>query len=242
MYKPQSISVAAGQRTDDYASRMLALKIDLIREYCGTGILVDVCCSTGQQLAELAPGHRLAVGIDFSMPFLEHGRPAGRAAHVHLVCGNARALPLGTGSIDGAYSLSSLYHIPDVGAVIAEIGRVLRPGRRCLLDMGNRRSFNNIVCLAYPELAAPCHVRLDEMFAMIRSAGMRILVHRSFQILPMWGDRPRSLKWLLAPGWIRWLAKRVGGRMLDEWISSLPFVRRYAFRQVFVCERVANDG
>lgn len=236
VYQPETISVRPEERPVGYSPRMLALKLDLIREYCQGDSLLDVGCSTGLQLAALAPGRRLAVGVDFSFPFLEHASKVHGGA-MQLVCGNARALPLATGSVTGAYSLASLYTIPDVGEVIAEIGRVLRPGGRCVLDMGNVRSLNNIVVRAYPELAAPCHVPVADMIRMIHDAGMRVLVHRTFQILPMWGDRPARLKWLMSRRVIAFMAREVAGRMIDEWVSSLPILRRYAFRHVFVCER-----
>jgi ubiquinone/menaquinone biosynthesis C-methylase UbiE len=240
-YQPQTISRAAHERGEDYSSRMLALKLDLIHEFCRGDVLVDLCCSTATQLTELADGRRLAVGVDFSMPFLTYGRAQARTANrqnVQGVCANARALPFKSGAIGGLYALSSLYYIPRVDEVVAEIGRVLRPGGACVLDMGNATSLNNIVCRAYPELAAPCHVTVRHMRAMIRAAGLRIVVHRAFQILPMWGDRPKWLAWCLSPRWVRLLATRRGGRMLDEWISSLPVVRHFAFRHVFVCEKV----
>jgi hypothetical protein len=96
-----------------------------------------------------------------------------------------------------------------------------------------------MVSRAYPEFAAPHHVPLDEMMRMICDAGLRVVVHRRFQLLPMWGDRPSSIRWLMHPRVIQILSKRIGGRMLDEWISSVPILRRYAFRHVFVCEKTA---
>ena len=240
VYQPERISLSAASRGEDYSSRTLALKVALIRRYCTGPVLVDVCCSTGMQLAELASGHRLAVGVDFSLPFLQYGRQHARDSGEWSgagVCANVRALPFGDRTVDGAYSLSSLYYIPAVAEVIAEVGRVLKPGGRCVLDMGNVHSLNNIVCRAYPDLAELCPVSLADMLAMIDAAGLTILEHRSFQILPMWGDRPAKLKRLLSPKLVRLMARRLGGRTLDEWVSSLPVLRRYAFRQVFVCER-----
>jgi ubiquinone/menaquinone biosynthesis C-methylase UbiE len=239
VYKPAKVSVAAAERGDDYASRMMAIKLDLVRRLCSGPRLLDVCCSTGLQLQELADERRLAVGVDFSMPYLEHAAAAGTNRSIALACANVRALPFRTGSIDGAYSISSLYVIPNVGEVISEIGRVLRPGGRCLLDLGNVNSLNHIVTRAYPELATTCFVPVPSMIEMIGRAGMEVIVHRSFQLLPMWGDRPRSLRWLMSPRLTRLMAVRVAGRMLDEWVSSLPIVRRYAFRHVFVCQKAA---
>ena len=237
VYKPAKVSVAAAERGDDYASRMMAIKLDLVRRLCSGPRLLDVCCSTGLQLQELADERRLAVGVDFSMPYLEHAAAAGTNQSIALACANVRALPFRTASIDGAYSISSLYVIPDVGEVIAEIGRVLRPGGRCLLDLGNVESLNQTVTRAYPELATTCFVSVSSMLDMIARAGMHVIVHRRFQLLPMWGDRPASIKWLMSPWLIRLMTARVAGRMLDEWLSSLPWLRRYAFRHVFVCQK-----
>jgi SAM-dependent methyltransferase len=237
-YQPSTISTDASQRTDNYPSRMMAIKLGLIREWCQGPRLLDVCCSTGLQLKELAAGRRLALGLDYSMPFLANAAAANAGNAVAVVCANARALPVLSNAVDGAYSISSLYVIPDVDEVIEEMARVLKPGGRCLLDLGNVDSLNHVVCLAYPELAAPCHISVARMREIIAGAGMKIVVHRSFQLLPMWGDRPRWLKWLMAPRMIRFLMTTLRGRMLDEWISSLPFTRRYAFRQVIVCEKL----
>jgi SAM-dependent methyltransferase len=237
VYSPQTISIAAGDRRGDYPSRMMEIKLRLIRECCPGPRLLDVCCSTGQQLIELMGERRVAAGVDFSMQYLQHARDAAGATAVRLACGNARALPFRTGSIDAAYSISSLYVIPNVGEVIDEMARVLRPGGRCLLDLGNVHSLNNIVSRAYPEFATPYHVSVRDMLTMIEAAQLRVVVHRSFQLLPMWGDRPATIKWLMAPWLIKLLSRRLGGRMLDEWISSVPGLSRLAFRHVFVCEK-----
>ncbi len=241
VYQPETISKSVVHNPSDYSARMLALKFELIRQYCLGDPLLDVCCSTGVHLEALSGGRRLAAGVDFSFPFLAHARQRRGGAMV-LVCANARALPFRSASIGSAYALSSLYHIPDAGEVIAEISRVLRPGGRCVLDMGNSTSLNTIVCRAYPELAEPCHMPVETMRRMILGAGLRVLVHRRFQILPMWGDRPARLGWLLSPRLARVMTTMVAGKMLDEWISSLPGLRQFAFRHVLVCEKPIAGG
>jgi hypothetical protein len=71
----------------------------------------------------------------------------------------------------------------------------------------------------------------------IRQAGLVIADHRAFQILPMWSDRPKWLKPLLWPGWAHLMQKKIGPKMLDEWISNLPGLKLLAFRHIFVCEK-----
>lgn len=239
-YDARTICRPAGGQGDDYASRMLALKLELVSRECPGEVIVDLCCGAGEHLQSTSHGRALAVGIDFSVPFLQHaeeGRHARGDENVAFVCGNARGIPLADGSTDVLYSLSSLYYMPKIGEIIGEIARVLRRGGRCVLDLGARPSLNTIVCAAYPELAVSCHVPVREILDACQSHGLKVMQHRRFQLLPMWGDRPAWLKPLLLPVWTRLLALRIAGRMLDEWVSSLPVLRRFAFRHVLVCER-----
>jgi ubiquinone/menaquinone biosynthesis C-methylase UbiE len=52
-------------------------------------------------------------------------RPVG---NVDVVCGDAIALPLATGTVDAAFVATMLGEVPDPGACIAEIRRVLADG------------------------------------------------------------------------------------------------------------------
>ena len=242
VYHARTICAQVDSRAKDYASRMLDLKLDMVSRECPGGVLVDLCCGAGEHLRTTAKDRIFALGIDFSVPFLQHAELARRTGDEHnvaFVCGNARAIPLADECADALYSISALYYVPALAEVIAEIARVLRPGARCLLDLGARPSLNTIVCEAYPELAVSCHVTVEEMLNACRSHGLKITQHRSFQILPMWGSRPWWLKPLLHPIWTRLLALRVKGRMVDEWIASLPILRRFAFRHVLLCEKAA---
>jgi ubiquinone/menaquinone biosynthesis C-methylase UbiE len=242
-YDARTICARLENDAKDYSSRMLQLKIDMVKRQCPGNVLVDLCCGAGGSLQATAGNRTVAIGLDFSEPFLqhaEHNRPARGDRSVSFACANARAVPLASGSVDALYSLSSLYHVPALGEVFAEIARILRPAGRCVLDLGVRPSLNTVVCSYYPELAVSCHVTVDEILASCRASGLTIVEHRCFQILPMWGDRPWWLKPLLHPVWTRLLAIRVKGRMLDEWISSLPVLRRFAFRHVLLCEKASG--
>jgi len=240
-YDARTICARAENDAKDYSSRMLQLKFEMVARQCPGEVLVDLCCGAGASLQTTALGRTTAIGLDFSEPFLrhaEHHRRGQGDARIAFACANARAIPLASATVDALYSLSSLYYVPALGEVIAEIARILRPGGRCVLDLGAGPSLNTVVCRSYPELAVSCHVTVEEMLDACRAHALAIVEHRCFQILPMWGDRPRWLKPLLHPIWARLLALRVNGRMLDEWISSLPVLRRFAFRHVLLCERV----
>jgi dTDP-4-amino-4,6-dideoxygalactose transaminase/SAM-dependent methyltransferase len=239
-YHADSITVTPPADPTSYSDVLLQERLYLASEYAENAVALDLCCGTGEHLFYLAKNISEGIGFDYSKPFIEKAnrtRALLGLTKVEFIQGNARRLPFGDGHFDLVYCFSSLQTIPNVGEVINEISRVLRPGGKCVLDMGNIYSLNTIVCNAYPEYAHPFHVSVACMKKMIYGSDFRILRHKAFQILPMWGDRPKWLKPLLLRGLTRLLGKRIRGKMLDEWISNLPVLKLFAFRHVFVCEK-----
>jgi ubiquinone/menaquinone biosynthesis C-methylase UbiE len=182
----------------------------------------------------------MAIGLDFSPELITVARQraiSNGVANVAAVLGNARNIPLRGSSISLLFSFACLYHIPAVEHVITECARILRRGGVAILEFGAFYSLNTIVSRAYPELAAPCHVPLRKIHAMLSHAGFVIEMHRPFQLLPFWGNRPWWLRPLLHPIWKRMLQQELAGRMLDEWISALWPFRLLAFRHLMICRR-----
>jgi ubiquinone/menaquinone biosynthesis C-methylase UbiE len=242
IYQPQTICFRPDPSSPpQWIDGLFAVKAELVARYCGQDVVVDLCCASGEHM-EIFQGHtwRKGLGVDFSRSFLHYAQNEGvgrRNGNMDFLCANARALPLATASVGGLYCLSSLYHVPKVGEVVKEVARVLKPGGGCVLELGNLRSLNTLVCKAHPELAQHQHVPVGAMLAMLKEHGLQVVEWRSFQLLPMWADRPKWLRPLLHPFWCRFLARTIGGKMLDEWVSSLPLLRRLAFRHVFACRK-----
>lgn len=240
LYPVEEICRAIPQTPQGWGDRLLALKMDLVRAQYRGGLVVDLCCATGKHLFDLADCAERGLGIDFSPRYLEQARreaaQAGTAS-LDFLCADARRLPLADSSVDLLYSLSALYVIPDLPLVIAEIARVLKPGARCVLDLGIRPSLNGLCCRHLGGMARQHLVSTPDLSRMLAASGLHLVERRCFQILPMWTDQPRWLWPFVHPAWKRWLGSVVRGRMLDEWISSLPGLRRFAFRHLVVCER-----
>lgn len=240
IYKTDTICYRAENDAPDYMGRLLIAKLETIRRHIQPGLVVDLCCATGGHLITLADAIDEGLGIDFSEPFIEKARAdaaQGGLGHVRFEVGDATSLSLPPDSVGTLYSLSSLYAIPDVQRVFAEIGRVLRPGGKAILDMGNARSLNAVCARSYTEWPPSFPLALAGIDRLCRDNGLTIVERRIFQILPYWADKPAWLAPLLHPVWARLMARRVGGRMLDEWAASLPLVRRFAFRHLLVCEK-----
>lgn len=239
LYAPSRICAKVDPGSSAHVQILLDAKMGLVRDHYRDGIVLDLCCATGEHLLTIAPEIDRGIGLDFTERYLHEARGDARGGNVDFLCGDAKRLPIGDGSIALVYSFSSLYAIPDVGRVLAEIGRVLRPGGIAVLDMGNSRSLN-AYCLrvGYSDWPPIFPVTLGDMRRFCLDSGLRLVAHRSFQLLPLWAGKPHWLWPLLHPGWKRLLERRLGGKMLDEWISSLPVLRKLAFRHLLVCERI----
>ena len=88
-------------------------------------IVLDVACGTGDLCRDLASCGHKPIGIDFSSGML-----AAATTRAPLVRGDAAALPFPDASIDGVVCGFALRNFVDLGAVIGECARVLRPGGR----------------------------------------------------------------------------------------------------------------
>jgi len=105
--------------------------LDRIFGSSSVGSLLDLGSGTGYYWPLLARRCDRLVGVDVSRGMLEAGR-RHRARHgdeLHqVVAGEGARLPFATGSFDAALAVDSLHHAGELGPLVSELGRVLRPG------------------------------------------------------------------------------------------------------------------
>lgn len=96
--------------------------------------VADLGCGGGALAAALAPHVARVVGVDQSAAMLKAARRrlAG-AANVELRRGELEALPVADASCDAALAVLVLAYVAEVGPVLAEAARILRPGGRLVL-------------------------------------------------------------------------------------------------------------
>ena len=87
----------------------------------GPGRIVDVGCGVGHSYRLLAP--RETVGVDVDARALD-------GQDRQTVVADMRDLPFADGEFDGAIAVHSIEHVPDPERALAEMARVLEPGRR----------------------------------------------------------------------------------------------------------------
>ncbi|WP_085902019.1 class I SAM-dependent methyltransferase [Kiloniella majae] len=241
IYDAKNISHLPSDNPKNGAEKSLVLRLGLVRKYATGTTVMDLCCGNGEHLLGFREDFNDCLGVDFSDAFVDEAdtrRQQAGADNVRYICANARDMPLDNVSIGTAYCFSSLYCMPQIVEVLSEVSRVLETGGVFIFDLGNIRSLNSIVCGAYTELAESCHISIDDMCLSIEKVGFEIVEHRRFQLFPLWGDRPWWLKPLLHPLIEKIMRKEFKGKMLDEWISSAPILRSFAFRHVFVCRKM----
>jgi arsenite methyltransferase len=59
------------------------------------------------------------------------------AGTLQLAHGSLTALPLDDDSLDAAITVNTVYFVPDLGAACAELARVIRPGGRAVVGIGD---------------------------------------------------------------------------------------------------------
>jgi SAM-dependent methyltransferase len=90
------------------------------------GRLLDVGCGERPYAAELGAHAEVCVGLEFDRKRYSGLQPE--------VWGSGLALPFGNGSFDTVFSSQVLEHVPEPAQMVAEIGRVLRPGGHLILS------------------------------------------------------------------------------------------------------------
>ncbi len=121
---------------DDPGNDTIALEQPIVRELLmqfPQGPLLDAACGTGRHAAFLTcAGRGGVIGVDASEAMLARAR--AKLPAVDFRPGELTALPLDDGEVVGAVCALALSHLPEIDAVIAELGRVLRPGGRLIVS------------------------------------------------------------------------------------------------------------
>ncbi|WP_144119134.1 class I SAM-dependent methyltransferase [Catellatospora sichuanensis] len=114
---------------DQPGNGMIELEEPIVRRILDglpVGVALDAACGTGRHAAYLsALGHRV-VGVDASAEMLAIARERLPEAEFHQA--GLDRIPLPDDAVDTVVCALALAHVPDLGQVLAEFARVLRPG------------------------------------------------------------------------------------------------------------------
>jgi ubiquinone/menaquinone biosynthesis C-methylase UbiE len=146
------------------------------------GRVIEIGCGDGRSFELYPPEveHLLAVEPDPVARAKAERRATECAGPIEVVEGSAVAIPAADSSFDCAFSCWALCSVPDQGAALAEIRRVLKPGGelRFYEHVRSRnllfRRLQRLVDATYwPRMLGGCRTALDTEKA-IRAAGFEI--------------------------------------------------------------------
>ncbi len=155
---------------------------------------------------------------------------------VIIHAGDYAALPLDNASLDGAFFLESLCHADDVGGVLSEAARVLRPGARLVVVDGRMRHeptntpryARRLAAAAARNWALPRFISVTEFENGVAQAGLRIesKSELGWQIAPCVAHSPILVAWhtlkLVATGrWSAWRRRHMIGCILGVLLGLL---------------------
>jgi ubiquinone/menaquinone biosynthesis C-methylase UbiE len=120
------------------------LHVKLLLEHLGdlTGKrAADIGCGKGRFAGVVKERHPAAtvIALDLAEAMLAHV-PAG----IHAVAASMTALPLASGSMDGAYATESLEHAVDIEGAVAELCRIVKPGGRIVIIDKNAAAWGRL--------------------------------------------------------------------------------------------------
>jgi ubiquinone/menaquinone biosynthesis C-methylase UbiE len=145
------------------------------------GRVLEVGIGPGLNLPFYGPGVTEIIGLDPSGPLI--GMASQRAGvsdrAVSFLTASAEAIPLDTGSVDTVVTTWTMCSIPDAGAALAEMRRVLKPGGELLFVEHGRAPDPWVVRLqdwltpVWRPIAGGCHLNRP-MADLITGAGFRM--------------------------------------------------------------------
>ncbi|HEV7721028.1 MAG TPA: class I SAM-dependent methyltransferase [Iamia sp.] len=142
------------------------------------GRALDACCGTGRHAAHLVDRGWDVVGVDATHEMLEVARAKTPLARFEE--GDVLDLPLADETVDLAVCSLALTHVPDLGAALAELARVVRPGGTVVLSDIHPVSVLVGGTAAFPHEGGLAHVRnlhhpVSHYVRAIGAAGLEIV-------------------------------------------------------------------
>ncbi|MCA9602279.1 MAG: class I SAM-dependent methyltransferase [Myxococcales bacterium] len=109
------------------------LEMGIIERMVRGKSVLEAGCGTGLILERLARVASDAQGFDLSPGMLDKARERG----LNVKLGSVTEVPYDDNSFDVVCSFKVLAHVPEIGAALAELARVTKPGGRMVLEFYN---------------------------------------------------------------------------------------------------------
>ena len=141
--------------------------------------ILDAACGTGRYTVAIAERGAVVIGLDFSAAMLAMARRRMPATGFHAA-DLTKPLPLLSHHFDAILCAQALKHIPDLGIVMREFARVLRPGGRVVFSVTHPGMvWDDYEMREHPgfllnEHADIIHHQFNDYIAAVENAGLEI--------------------------------------------------------------------
>ena len=229
-----------------YDEKMERIRQELVEsQVYKDSVIMDLGCGTGRYALPYLKVCKHYYGIDFSESMILQFKDKILDDYCNsydLIHADFMKYDFGELQCDLIYSFGTLYYVEEIERAIEKIGKILKPGGRAILEIGNALSINSRVNMLFHEAydwPEPKFSKLDKVRASFLVNNMSILNCRSFQIFPMYGSPPGAsfLKLFTTEKWKTLLQMEIAGKMIDEHISSNILFRKYAFRHIYLLQK-----
>lgn len=211
---------------DGYFRNLYETRLQAIQNLGHEKKCIDLGCGNGLHMIPLLEQGMDITGIDFSESMLKSFNQHCPKP-TDLVNGDIQNIPFNDQSFDMAYSIATLYYVPDTEKAIQEIYRILKSEGTAYLEFGNRNSLNHFEAKRVSTGAISIHIDINWLNKYLEEIGFTIFKTERFQVFPLYGNIvSKSIEQIFAEKFIH------NGHqyMLDEWVSNAPFISQYAFR------------
>ncbi|MBF6092186.1 class I SAM-dependent methyltransferase [Nocardia cyriacigeorgica] len=149
-----------------------ALEPDATEERLAAPVVADIGFGGGTGLKKLLD--RVGVdgvvhGVEISTDMLDRARSGFAddiaAGRLRMAEGSLTALPIDTDSLDAAITCNTIYFVTDLPAACVELARVVRPGGRLVIGIGDPDVMNKIPFTGYGFTLRPIAEVIDTLSA-----------------------------------------------------------------------------
>lgn len=157
--------------------RAIAAAVDAAAPPSG-GVVADIGFGGGaglQLLLDRVGDGGVVHGIEIADDMLRRARSKfSRDGRLRLSSGSLTELPLDDGSVDALITVNTVYFIAELDAVCAELARVLRPGGRAVVGIGDPDVMARLPFTPHGFTIRP----VSEIAAALQNSGLRVEHHR----------------------------------------------------------------